>query len=433
MVLFIELIIEFFLIHKIWVEKDKARAFMWYLSAMFLLFPSLRNGVEWPYPSVLFPIVVTIKMIAKKEFYSNLKRFPFKWILLFFLLFHLLQIHTISWMHTTRLVKMEIFAFIGTYYTIFIGFCMTPSVDQLQKNTNFIKRLFILYSFIGLICFILQNNFIASSLNPSSIWTEVREVRGFRTTGTMASPNIFGLISVYSFMMIFFLEEKTWKKSLYGILVLFNIFICATRAPFVCLIASFLVFYLGQKTSYYKYIFFIIPSIYIFSEFVIPYLSSIEYVAGIVDMFATGGEESGGSTMAMRMEQLSISWDYLLKSPIWGHGVGYTNNLVGLSGLFNDQKDVGLAGAEGYLFVVFIDYGAIFFVFVCIFFIRLFMFFMSNYLNNTKVSAFSISLLTALIIFLLTSQPRDAWNVLLPTLGVFVGILSNLKKKSVGV
>lgn len=59
-----------------------------------------------------------------------------------------------------------------------------------------------------------------------------------------------------------------------------------------------------------------------------------KYIAGIIDLVLTGGQNTEGSSSELRELQWLTTLNYLEEAPIWGHGQGYTMQLVNEDGRF---------------------------------------------------------------------------------------------------
>lgn len=96
------------------------------------------------------------------------------------------------------------------------------------------------------------------------------------------------------------------------------------------------------KVSHILLLCFIIPFVFIFAG---------DYLSQIFDsIFNT--EKVNGSSSDMRLIQFMISWDYMMRSPIIGNGLGFLYNDVVLNHL---EKE--LFGAESMWFGVIADQG----------------------------------------------------------------------------
>ena len=80
MIFVIELLLEAFLIYKVWTERDRTRLFLWFMSAMILLYPNLKIMQGTPAVNWMFPVVCLLRIIKDKELKKCWKNFPLKYI-----------------------------------------------------------------------------------------------------------------------------------------------------------------------------------------------------------------------------------------------------------------------------------------------------------------------------------------------------------------
>lgn len=202
----------------------------------------------------------------------------------------------------------------------------------------------------------MAENFVtlAHSSSGEILWSSDRALseRGFRSTGTQFSPNIFGLINVTLILLLFHFEKNNYVKLIGAGLLLMNIFFCGTRAPFVVLLLSLIVYgFLINKKQMLKSLCLGLPLLVVFIYFLrdIPIVQS--YVEGVLDILLTGGENTGGSSVELRNYQMATALMYFAEAPWVGHGIYYTMNLINENGLFYNRYNSLLAGAEGYPFI----------------------------------------------------------------------------------
>ena len=66
MIFVIELLLEAFLIYKVWTERDRTRLFLWFMSAMILLYPNLKIMQGTPAVNWMFPVVCLLRIIKRQ-------------------------------------------------------------------------------------------------------------------------------------------------------------------------------------------------------------------------------------------------------------------------------------------------------------------------------------------------------------------------------
>lgn len=431
MILFIELVLEFFIAYKVYTEKKQVNAFLWYIAAMFLLFPQIIPFKECPYPGVVFAIVATIRLYVKQTFKEVWEAFPFKWFLLIILLFHILQSFTIPFQSWISTIRFELFYFLSTNYLLFVGFALAPSYREFVENREKVYAVIILLFLSGLISYIQNNNFIAVEVSRSFIWTSDRAMqsRGFRVTGTQASPALFGFICSILIVIINHIEKNLLRCYLMICSMLFCLFVCGTRTPMMCFVLMISLYYFFQsKKKLLQTLLLLIPILIALMP-VLSSMSSIQnLLAGVTDLFMTGGENTDGSNMEMRTEQFEASWAYLIEKPIWGHGNNYMHNLLLETGKFHETKDVLLRGAEGYQFWLFVDYGAIYTVLILVFYISIVIYLFKFRDYSSSIFVLCLCIFSGFVFYQLSTRPDNTWQMALPLVGGLIGMFQFEKK-----
>ena len=86
---------------------------------------------------------------------------------------------------------------------------------------------------------------------------------------------------------------------------------------------------------------------------------NVESIASMIDsvvnLWTTGGNNTSGSNMDLKSEQLAVSLVYFQEAPIWGHGIDYFKNYIQVRyGTLS-----GLAGLEGYGYRMLVELGIV--------------------------------------------------------------------------
>ena len=430
MIFVIELLLEAFLIYKVWTERDRTRLFLWFMSAMILLYPNLKIMQGTPAVNWMFPVVCLLRIIKDKELKKCWKNFPLKYIYGAILLFHFLQPLFSKWQGFGSTYFYVIQYVMTTYLYVFIGFCIAPDFKKLLENKKWIYVWLVTIFGIAIICKLLTYNIISSNLSDGSIWVSERAFtdRGFRVTSTQASPNIFGYVNVLLAIFILNFKEKIRIKCIMFVLILINIILCGTRAPMVGLSVTLCIYALFvNKTRLVRVVIVGVFAVIIASNFVSTDSPMMKYVDGVVDIFTTGGENTGGSSVDMREEQLSVATLYAMKNPIWGNGVGYCNAMQNENSLLYIFYDDDLRGAESLLFYMLIDFGFVYIVLICIFYLCFIRFCIKNYIGNKDILMLVIPSIIALLVHLFTSRPEGSWQIFMPLMGAGLYMLQKRK------
>ena len=362
MIFSLELILEFFLIYKVWTEKDRTCLFLWFMTAGIMLMPSFKFQVGIPSCNWMFSIVLLLRVIfLEKNIREKWQEFPLKNIYALLLIFHFVQPLFVRF-ESINLTYFYIIKYImSTYLYVFLGFCIAPNYNELKEKKQWFMIWIIVLFVIAVICWLFTYNFISNSLNVDSIWSSERAEteRGFRVTGPVASPNVFGYINVLIALFIYHVKMKSYIKYLLIVAVICNLFFCGTRAPLMgFLVASGLYSLFIPKGKLFRVIVTFFICFIVFFYFVGSYEAVSNYVNNFTDLILTGGENTKGSTTDLREIQLTAALNYANDNPIWGSGNRYASYLMSdrENSLYNDD----LHGSESYIFFMLIDYGYVY-------------------------------------------------------------------------
>lgn len=426
-----ELILEIFFAYKVLTEKNRTKLFLWFMTAMILLAPGFKLMPGIPSVNWMFPIICLVRIINDGTLIRKWSEFPLKYIYAAILIFHFIQplfVHFLSFRMTYFYVIQYVMT---TYIYVFLGYCMAPDYNELMSHKRWIYSLIIILFIIAAYSKLITYNFISSELNDSDIWTSDRAFtsRGFRVTATQSSPNIFGYVNVFLALFVVMYKDKLWRKGIFLTLILTNIFLCGTRAPMLGLITSMLSYALfinkGKLISTTLLaLFAVIVTVNIVGSN--PVVEN--YVNGVVDLFTTGGKNTGGSTAEARTQQLAVATAMAVESPIWGSGNGYCNAIQDEKSKFHTYYDSDLLGAEGVLFYMLIDYGFVYTGLCGLFFISLFHFYFRHYKQQKKIVMLAVPMTIALLTHLATSRPDNSWQIFMPIMGAGMYMLQTKKK-----
>lgn len=137
-------------------------------------------------------------------------------------------------------------------------------------------------------------------------------------------------------------------------------------------------------------------------------------VAKFADAFQDDGGETGGSNIAMRLQQLSFSWDLFLQSPWFGNGFNYFWEYIKVKDNYLSSM---LLGAESYIFILLIERGGILIVLILLYFISLIRYFIQC---RTLESYFALSLLVAFLVNSIVTGNLYKWIFVMPLIGYYL-------------
>lgn len=425
----VEYLLFLLVIYKLIFEKDKEKCFYWYVCSNILLYPLVKLPVI-PQPPILLPLICIIHAYRANELKGLWKIYPLRILTLVMLVYHIVHPFIVSWMPLVSAVRFELYEFSQTYLVLLGGFLVAPETfthSRFQRCLIFISVILIV---TGMMTWMLSNNFIAAAFSTTGdsffgsdrVGTE----RGFRATGPAFSPNSYGNSLVLCILLVNHYVKKTTLKIPLILGMLLCIVFTASRAPVFILIVGLCIYYLFQKKTK-----LILTVVVVYMGFLIlgESLSNNEYigkyVAGITDLVLTGGQNTDGSSSELRELQWLTTLNYLEDSPVWGHGEGYTMQLVNENGRFFYLKDSDIAGAEGYQYITLIDYGLSYMILTLTFFIMLFCFFVKRIYNKdyAEMALWGMCLTMCLFVFLISSRPNQIWQVYFPLVGLCMKVI----------
>lgn len=420
----IECLLFLLVIYKLIFEKNKEKAFYWYVCGNILLYPLMKLPVI-PQPPILLPLICIIRAYRDKELKGLWNIYPLRFLTLVMLVYHIVHPFIASWMPLVTAIRFELYEFSQTYLVLLGGFLIAPSTFSRNRLQQCLLFLAVVLIVTGAMCWMMSSNFIAaafSSTGDSYFGSDrVGTERGFRATGPMFSPNSYGNALVLCLLLINHYVTKPILKIPFLATLLLCIVFTASRAPIFILAIGLCVYYLFQKKS--KLILTVIV-VYIGLVLFGESLSNNEYIgkyiAGIIDLVLTGGQNTEGSSSELRELQWLTTLNYLEEAPIWGHGHGYTMQLVNEDGRFFFLKDSSIAGAEGYQYITLIDFGISNMLLALFFFIMLIRYFI-RYIRNkefAEMALWGLCLTVCLLVFLLSSRPNQIWQIYFPFIGL---------------
>ena len=420
----IEYLLFLLVIYKLIFEQNKEKAFYWYVCGNLLLYPLMKLPII-PQPPILLPLICIIRAYKDKELKVLWNIYPLRVLTLIMLVYHIVHPFLASWMPLATAIRFEIYEFSQTYLVLLGSFLIAPSTFSRMRLQRFLLFLAVVLIVTGAMCWIMSSNFIAaafSSTGDSFFGSErVGTERGFRATGPMFSPNSYGNALVLCILLINHYVTRPILKIPFLAALLLCIVFTASRAPVFILAIGLCVYYLFQKKS--KLILTVIV-VYIGLVLFGETLSNNEYIgkyiAGIIDLVLTGGQNTEGSSSELRELQWLTTLNYLEEAPIWGHGQGYTMQLVNEDGRFFFLKDSSIAGAEGYQYITLIDFGISYMLLALFFFTILIRYFI-RYIRNkefAEMALWGLCLTVCLFVFLLSSRPNQIWQIYFPFIGL---------------
>ena len=211
-------------------------------------------------------------------------------------------------------------------------------------------------------------------------------------------------------------------------MILVDIVLCGTRAPIFGLASSVCIYALfASKGKLVRAGLFGLLTIVVAVNFIDSKSPAMKLVNGVVDIFTTGGENTGGSSVDLRERQFAVAMILALDNPIWGSGQGFCSAMQNEESSMHIYYDQDLYGAESVIFYMFIDYGFVYTGLIIIYYLSYILFFMKNLRGNKDILMLAIPALVALLTHLLTSRPDNSWQIFMPLMGACMYMLQSRK------
>lgn len=287
-----------------------------------------------------------ISKIIKKEILWN--SFPLRIPFLFLFICYCVSVFNGAFNIGSLLSVLKIFVIpISSYFAI-------------QKISNFWN--FLLLNILIFVSVILGVGFVELNLgfNPVILWLQSVNIGDYsaeqregyirfgmyRCQSLMVWCSTYGVICGFTALLLLLLNYyKRFKLPLLvvlmSLLLLFGMFTCGTRSVFVAISITLLA-YVFQAVFKFKYLLggllLLLCAYYLFPDFFDQVLLSLTDTSSV-----------GGSDTDLRQSQLKIALREFSNSPFIGNGAGRCAYLV--------NRNIGLYGAESFLFWTLIDRG----------------------------------------------------------------------------
>lgn len=282
--------------------------------------------------------------------------------------------------------------FFETYGYLIAAFVAGTKVSGTDPYTKFYKPVLILCFFAvievlfeynipyTIICSAYPNYDMGfTSLQDGSVFVDSWRIRA---TVTTVHPTALGtlLCCLFAFYLPLWKKHIIEQNKLFFLLsaILIATFFCGSRTAMLCEALSIAVFVFSRANIYIK---ILLAGLVIFS------------FGTIISMMINQFENSRGSNLDLRREQLLFSVLAIQRSPIYGNGVQYTSKYIFESddrdskGVARGAGNIYLGGLESIIFRKIIDYG--FFGLGC--FLVYLAFFQFYFLINRKKSIYASS------------------------------------------
>lgn len=139
-----------------------------------------------------------------------------------------------------------------------------------------------------------------------------------------------------------------------------------------------------------------------------------------MDVFVTGGEEAGGSSIDMRLVQLAGAYGYFMQSPIIGNGYEYINKELGWGERNSALLDSDMYGFESVVFELMIEQGIIGLLYHLVLLFGLIRYFSRNLKNNKVLASLGLSIVSLFFLFAVGTGALRSWPLTMLFLGMII-------------
>lgn len=392
------------------IVKDRQTRFLLFLIGITFLPYGFEVSYKLSAPRILV-LAFFVSMFVRNNEICAIKRVPCSFCLLLVFIAHLLTGFFDHRLTVMQGLSKSLVMFMETFGGILLGYV---SFDSQSKNKRLLKYLIILSFIVGLysvFCFMIGADPFSASIGDTDSMNDDRH----RVSSFFYNSHIAGLAMSSYIIILLFLRQKykfTLFQNMMIILMFVALMLTKSRSSLLDLIAGCLVLYstfIFNSSHKMKYIGLGLIVLLIL------YLSIGQIVLGqFSDAFKDDGGNTGGSNVAMRLQQLSFSWDLFLKNPLFGNGFNYFWDEIKAKDNYLSSM---LLGAESYIFILLIERGAIQIVTIVLYFCSLYRFFIRR---KSPESNLCMALLTAFLVNSIVTGNTYKWIFIMPFIGYYM-------------
>lgn len=311
--------------------------------------------------------------------------------------------------------------YVPRYMALFVGFAALKDISDFNRILKPLSIIILVVAVYGCVTLVLQDNpyveLIISSFESENIWRDVQS-RGYRVYSTLNNPIVYGYVMCIATHVVM-ICYGVYRKNIWlaiAFLSFLNIFLANSRTGVV---SGFLMYSLyvvlknGISVSLLKHI-SIASVVCLLSYFFIPAIQTSADSA--IDIFLTGGENTGGSDMELKDMQFDTSYQLFLLHPFFGNGFNYFKEVL------SEDDSVwleDLAGMEGFAYELMIEEGGIMIASVVLLFIMIVL----NFYKNNKNSSFAPIGIAWTLSFLFFICATGTYGGIFTIGMVFIGII----------
>ena len=334
------------------------------------LFSSFFMPASFGTAHILLPVSFLISLWRSGDLKHEIKTFPLKNISIVILLIYFLVALGDNRISIPESIIRPITYFIKTYLYLFVGYTLVKSEKNWNRTARTLLQIFSIFAIYGVVTWILQTNpwydFTSQVYGQETVWGE--SDRGYRTTSFLNNAIAYGIVMVTGTFTIWLYYQKyaNRRNLILLVIIVANIFLANSRTgivSFALAIVLYIILYnglSGRTILSFMGVCIALVVAYFSMDFIRPVMDSV------IDLITTGGNNTKGSNMELRNDQLATSLIYFREAPFLGHGIYYySETIFPRLGSFS-----GLAGLEGYGFRLLIEMGGFMIVAFIVYVIR---------------------------------------------------------------
>lgn len=242
-----------------------------------------------------------------------------------------------------------------------IAFFLYPLVSWMAKDkiNRYWRFLLINLSIFTIIIISIGLFELYIGFNPVALYLESQNIMTFAEVsdeylrfGMYRCRSLTAWCSTYGvacgFTAIAFLYASYYRRFTIALLsyilcalLLIGVISSGTRSVYTAVCIGLLPLIINYASKF-KYIMLLLVII------AVVYFNNQELFDEIIDSFIHS-DEAGGSSVEMRQSQFQVAYNFFIRHPLFGNGIGAVNQAI--------QKDAQLLGAESCIFIIMIDRG----------------------------------------------------------------------------
>lgn len=378
-----------------------SRRLLLLLCGLYFIYDCVRVSRS-PYISAYTALIISflVSLWKNGELEANWKAYPLRWVTIAVSITVLFVGILDNRLNLVSSLSRPIKDVCESYLCLFVGYASISSMSDWEKSQKYLWEIFTIIGIWGLITFVLQNNpwydYVTSLYGDDvGIWSEVQS-RGYRVSSFLSNPIVYGF--VVGVILINRTTGKIKGVSLVVVLLLVaNIVLSNSRTSYTSVAIAFIIMYVLRYRFSIKaaagVLLLLGLSVVAYFNFE-PFENMIDLMS---DLLLTGGANAGGSTTDLKELQWAASLYYFLQAPWFGNGLAYFGEVITQKG---GGMSEDLAGMEGYIYKLLIEYGGVMIVAVLAFWLRTLWVFIKFRKANCPLSFVCISIALSFLFFI---------------------------------